>query len=136
MFLVYSLKNKAWRCFSYRTKTILKCENVSIDEKVGSKEKIIDFNSDDEEDNFRIVRQNGEVFFETNNDLQNDVLTIEQRGKQRSETREEIIVEMSTLTSNNNLKKNNPPKKIIGSKDKRVMAKNKVNEEICLISQV
>ena len=55
MFLGYSMKTKAFRCFNYRTKTIVEFENVRIDEKFGTKEKMIDYNSDEEEDNSRIV---------------------------------------------------------------------------------
>ena len=53
-FLV-SMKRKAYRCFNYRTKTIVECANVRIDEKFGTKEKMIDYNSDEEEDNSRVV---------------------------------------------------------------------------------
>ena len=74
--------------------------------------------------------------FKTNNDLQNDVLTFEHRGEHSSEPREEIRVEMSTPTPNRNLTRNHPLEKIIGSKDKGVMTRNGVNEEICLKSQV
>ena len=42
MFLGYSLKSKASRCFNYRTKTIVDCANVRIDEKFGTKEKIME----------------------------------------------------------------------------------------------
>ena len=97
---------------------------------------MIDYNSDEEEDTTGIVRQNVEVFFETNNDLQNDVQTIEQRGEQRSKPREEMRVELATPTSNRNVTKNHPPKKIIRSKDKGAMKINRVNEELCFISQV
>ena len=31
MLLGYSLKSKAYRCFNYRTKTIVECTNVRID---------------------------------------------------------------------------------------------------------
>ena len=106
-----------------------------IGEKFGTKEKILDYNSDEEEDNYEIFRQNVEVF-EANNDLQNDVLTVEKRGEKRSEPRDEIRVEMSTPTPNSNLTKNHPLEQIIGSKDKGVMTRNRVNEKICLISQV
>ena len=56
MFLGYSLKIKAHRCFNYRTKTIVECTNVRIDEKFGTKEKMVDYNLDEEENNFGIVR--------------------------------------------------------------------------------
>ena len=70
MFLGYSLKSKAYRCFNYRTKTIVECTNVRIDEKFCTKEKMMDYNSNEEEDSSRIfVRKNVEVFFETKNDL-------------------------------------------------------------------
>ena len=69
MFLGYSLKSKAYRCFDYRTMTIVECTNLRIDEKFGTKEKMLECNFDEEEDNYRIVRKNIEVFFETNNDL-------------------------------------------------------------------
>ena len=74
------------------------------------------------------------VFVETNNDLYNDVLIVEKRGEKRSKPRDQISVEMSC--PNRNLIKNHPPKKIIERKDKGVMTRKKVNEEICLISQV
>ena len=47
MFLGYSLKNKAQRCFNYRKKTIVESANVRIDEKFGTKEKMMDYNSDE-----------------------------------------------------------------------------------------
>ena len=107
--------------------------NVRIDEKFRIEERIVDYNLDDE-----VVTKprDDETFLETKNDLQNDVQTIEKRGEQRYEPREEIRVEMSAPTHNRNLTRNHPPEKIIGSKDKDVMTRNKVNEEICLRSQV
>ena len=59
----------------------------------------------------------------------------EKRGE-RSEPREELRVELETSTSNMNLTKNHPPVQIIGSKHKGVMTRNRVNEELCLNSQV
>ena len=56
MFLGYSLKNKAYNFFKYRTKIIVECTNVRIDEKFETKEKMVDYNSNEEEDNSRIVR--------------------------------------------------------------------------------
>ena len=97
---------------------------------------MVDYNSDDEEDNFRIVRQNAKVFFETSNDLQNDVLYVEHREEMRFVARDEMRFEMTTPTSNKNMKNNHPPEKIIGSNDKGVMTRNRVNEELCLIYQV
>ena len=73
MFLGYSLSIKSYRCFNYRTKTIVECTNVRIDEKFGSKEKMLEQNFDEKDDNYGIVRHNVEVLFETNNNLQNDV---------------------------------------------------------------
>lgn len=64
------------------------------------------------------------------------MLNFEHRGEQISKPKEEIRVEMSTPIPNRNLTKNHPPEQIIGSIDKGVMTRNKVNEEICLISQV
>ena len=88
-------------CFNYRTKTIVECANVRIDEKFATKEKMADCNSnEEEEDNSRIVRKNVEVFFETNNDLQNDVQVVEQRDEPRSEPREEVRIELVSPTSN------------------------------------
>ena len=121
IFLGYSLKRKAYRCFIHRTKTIVKCRNVHVDEKFGTKENMLDYNSNKEEDNTGILRKNFEVFFETNNDLQNDVQIVEQRGEQRSKPRDEIRVELATSSSNKNLTKNHPLEHIIGSKDKGVM---------------
>ena len=39
MFLFYSLKSKGYKCFNYRTKTIVECTNVKVDENFGTKEK-------------------------------------------------------------------------------------------------
>lgn len=97
---------------------------------------MIDYNSDEEENNYRIVRQNVEVLFETNNDLQNDVLCVEHREEQKFESRDERRVEISTPSSSRNMTHNHLTKQIIGRKDKGVMTRNKVNEELCLISQV
>ena len=77
-----------------------------------------DYNLDEEEDNYGIISQISEVFFETNNDLQNDVLIVEQRGEKIFEPREEIRAKMSTPTPSRNLTKNHPLEKIIGSKEK------------------
>ena len=43
---------------------------------------------------------------------------------------------MSTPTFSRNMIKNHPLEQIIGSKDKGVMKRNIVNEELCLISLV
>ena len=48
----------------------------------------MDYNSNEEEDNTRIFRKNVEVFFETRNDLQNDIQIVEQRGEKIFEPRE------------------------------------------------
>ena len=55
MFLGYSLKNKA---FNYRTKTIVECANERMDEKFGDKERMIDSDFDEEEENPRYVIEN------------------------------------------------------------------------------
>ena len=91
MFLGYSLKIKAYRCFNYKSKTIVECANVRIDEKFGTKEKMVDYNPNEEENNYGFVIQNFEVLFQTKNDLKNDV-SIKHREEQRSEPREEIDV--------------------------------------------
>ena len=43
---------------------------MRVDEKFRIRERIVDYNSDDE--NFVTKPRNDEVFFETNNDLQNE----------------------------------------------------------------
>ena len=48
MFLGYSLKRKAYRCFNCRNKNVVECTNVRIDEKFGTKEMMLDYNSDEE----------------------------------------------------------------------------------------
>ena len=53
-FIGYSLESKAYRCFNHRTKTIVECTNVKVDENFIIKEKIMDYNSNEEEDNTRI----------------------------------------------------------------------------------
>ena len=49
---------------------------------------------------------------------------------------EEPRVEIATPTSRKNMIKNHPSEQIIESKDKGVMTRSRVNEELCLISQV
>ena len=108
----------------------MESENVRIDEKFRIQEKIVDYNSDD---NVVNKPMKDEVFIETNNDLQNE-------GEPRQEKSLEHLVqprvEITTPTSRKNMIKNHPYKKIIRSKDKGVMTRSKVNEELCLISQV
>lgn len=50
--------------------------------------------------------------------------------------REEIRIEVESLTPNNNLTKNHLENQIIGSKDKGVMIRNIVHKELCSIYQV
>ena len=64
------------------------------------------------------------------------MITFEHRGEIFFEPIEEIRIEMSTPTSSRNMTKNHPLEKIIGSKDKGVMTRNRVNEELGLIYQV
>ena len=45
-------------------------------------------------------------------------------------------VEIKTSTSEKNMIKNHPFEQIIGSKYKGVMTKRRLNEELCLISEV
>lgn len=66
---------------------------------------MLDYISDDEEDNPKPTRENIEFFFENNNDLQNDDQIVEQREEQRSKPREEVRVEIETPTPNKNLEK-------------------------------
>ena len=69
MFLGYLLERKACRCYNIRTKAIMESENVRIDEKFRTQERIVDYNSDDD-----VVTKlrNDEVFLEINNDLHNE----------------------------------------------------------------
>ena len=67
MFLDYSLKNKAYRCYNMRTKTIVESTNVRVDDKLKIKERVVDYNSDDED--VATKPRNDEAFFETKNDL-------------------------------------------------------------------
>ena len=48
----------------------------------------------------------------------------------------EIRIEVANTTPNRNLIRNHPTDQIIGSKEKGVMTRSRVNEELCLISQV
>ena len=130
IFLGYSLKRKAYKCYTKRTKTIMESENMRIDEKFRIQERIVDYNLDDD-----VVTKprNDDVFLETNNDLQNEGET---RKEQSLEPLVEPRVEIETPTLGKNMIKNHPSKKIIERKNKGVMTRRKVNEELCLISQV
>ena len=109
---------------------IMESENVRIDEKFRIQERMINYNSDDD-----VVSKprNNEVFLETRNDLQNEG---EPRQEQSSEPSVEPRLEIETPTLAKNMIKKHPSKKIIGRKDKGVMTRSRVNEELCLISQV
>lgn len=48
----------------------------------------------------------------------------------------EIRVEPTTPTPNRNLVRNHPANQIIGSKEKGIMTRSRINEELCLLSQV
>ena len=72
MFLGYSLKSKAFKYFNYRTKTIVECTNVRIDEKFGTKEKMMEYNSDEDNDYFEMTNKSNDLFLKTNNELQNN----------------------------------------------------------------
>ena len=124
MFLGYSLKTKAYRCINYRNKTIIESDNVKVDEKFGIQERILDYDSD-EETNPKI----GRVIIKTDNDLQNGYQIEDQISKPSTKERVELTNPSKSIS------KYHPPKTIIGKKDKRVMTRNRVNEEICLISQ-
>ena len=69
IFLVYSLKSRAYRCYNLRTKAIVESASVRVDEKFKIQERIVDYNFDDE---YIVTKKNDEVFFETNNDLENE----------------------------------------------------------------
>ena len=69
MFIGYSLKNKAYRCYNLRTKTIMESANVRIHENFRIQDRIVDYNSDDD-----VVTKprNDEVLLETKNNLYNE----------------------------------------------------------------
>ena len=98
---------------------MVECTNVKVNEKFGAKERMLDYNSDEEEANPKPIIENVETFFETKNlDLQNDVQIVELREEPRSEPREEVTYESVTPTPNRNSTKNHPANQIIGSKEK------------------
>lgn len=100
---------------------------LRVDEKFGIQERVLDYNSD-EEANSKTHHEVGEVFIETNDNLQNEIQIVERREEPRAE--------VEITTPKRNLTKNHPVEQIIGSKDKGVMPRNHVHEEVCLISQV
>ena len=105
MFLGYSLKIRAYRCYNFRTKTIVESANVRFDEKFMIQERITDYNSDDE--NVVVTKpRNDEVFIKSNNDLKNEG---EKRQEQILEPRAELRVEITTPTFGKNMTKNHPP---------------------------
>ena len=106
---------------------------MRIDEKFGTKEKNMDYNFD--EDNYSgITNRCSELFIKTSNELHSSVQTEEVREEQNAVP--EIRVEATTPTPNKNLIRNHLANKIIGGKEKGVMTRRKINEELCLISQV
>ena len=55
--------------FNYRTKTIVECTNVRIDEKFGTKEKMMEYNSNEDNDYSEMTNRSNQLFLKTNNDL-------------------------------------------------------------------
>jgi hypothetical protein len=102
--------------------------NVRIDEKFRIQERIVDYNLDDD-----VVTKprNDETFLETNNDLLNEG---EPSQRQRLKPSVGPRVEIATPTLGKNMIKNQPSEQIIEKKDKGVMRRSRVNEELCLIS--
>ena len=103
---------------------------MGIDERFIIQERIVYYNLDDD-----VVTKprNDEVFLETNNYLQNEGET---RQEQSSGHSIEPRVQIATPTLGKNMMKNHPSEQISGRKDKGVMTRIRVNEELCLISQV
>ena len=108
----------------------MESKNVRINEKFMIQERILDYNLDDV-----VVTKpkNEELLLETNNYLENEG---EPSQGQSLESSVEPRVEIATPTSGKNMIKNHPSEQIIRSKDKGVMTRSRVNEELCLISQV
>ena len=124
MFLGQSLKSRAYICYNLRTKTIFESANVRFDEKFRIQERVVDYNPHDE--NVVVTKpRNDKVFFETNNDFQNEG---ELRHEQSSEPSTELRVEITTLTFGKNVTKNHPSDQIIDNKDKDVMKRSEINE--------
>ena len=110
--------------------TIMESENVRIDEKFIIQERVVDYNLDDD-----VVTKpsNDEIFLETNNNLHNEG---EPRQGQSLEPSLEPRVEIETPTLGRNMITNQPSEQIIRRKDKGVMTRSRVNEELYLVSQV
>ena len=96
MFLGYLLKRKAFKCFNYRTKTIVECANVRIDEKFGTKERIIEYNSDEEP---KMTKKSNEQLQKGNNNLQNSAQTKTMREEQSEVPK--IRIEVATIIPQN-----------------------------------
>ena len=79
---------------------------MRIDEKFGTKEKMMDCKYIDDDDDFRVTNRCNELFPKTNNDLQNNVQVEDVREEQRKVL--EISVEATTLIPNRNMIRNHP----------------------------
>ena len=108
-------------------------QNAKVDENLGTKEKMMDYNYNGD-DYSRMTNRGNALFFKTNNDMQNNVQIEDVREEQNAVP--EIRVEAVTPTPNRNLTRNHRADQIIGSNKKGVMTRRKINEELCLISQV
>lgn len=115
--------------------TIVESTNVKVYEKFTIQERIIDYGSDEDKRQKPNINQDDEkeLCYETNNDLQIEDARVELRIEPKSTPREKVRDEQGTP---NYVAKNHPTNKIIGSANKGVMTRNKVHEELCLISQV
>ena len=93
----------------------------------------MDYNSDGD-DYSGMTNRGNELFFKTNNDMQNNGKIEDVRENQNAVPK--IRIEAATTTSNRNMIRNHCVDQIIGSKEKGVMTRSRANEELCLISQV
>ena len=103
---------------------------MRIYKKFGTKEKTMDHNFD-EDNYYGMTNRCNKLFLKTNNDLQNNVKTEEVREEQSAIPK--IRVEATTPTPNKNVIRNHFVDQIIGSKEKGVMTRSIINEELCLI---
>ena len=81
-----------------------------------------------------MTNKSNELFLKNNNDLKNNVKTKVVREEQG--TVPKIRIEAITPHTSRKMIRNHPIDQIIGSKEKGVITRSRINEELCLISQV
>lgn len=130
IFLGYSTKSKALKCYNNRTQRIMESINVRVDET---------FEKTEETSSKQAVNEPVVTFWEpvaSQPSTSNSVPTlVDVDGDTDGDEDEEEKQEESVKTIPRYVKLNHDPKQIIGDKDAAILTRRKVKENSCMISE-